>query len=97
VKKVTEKHSGGDMSNEGKLAVLHREGMVLNEKDTENLLKAVELTRSLLKDHKLPKLNSSDTSKELVINFDISTLKGSDQDATDFVKRIMDGIKKDDK
>jgi hypothetical protein len=93
---VTEKHTGGHTSNEGKLAFLHRDRITLNKKDTENLLKAVELTRSLLKDHKLPKLNPSETSKELVINFDISKLKSSNQDATDFVKRIMDGIKKND-
>ncbi len=43
-------YTGNWSSNEGKMAILHKKELVLNAKDTENLLKTVDIVRKLTED-----------------------------------------------
>jgi hypothetical protein len=51
----------GEWGNEGKLAVLHQKELVLNKEDTENMLSAVKIVRSL--DDVLNSINQSITAR----------------------------------
>ena len=51
----TGKWTGSTNNAEGRLAVLHEKELVLNSKDTENILSAVKIQRNLLDSIKDPK------------------------------------------
>ena len=81
----------------GKAAILHQKEMVLNAKDTENMLKAVEMVRDYtdLLNKPLPtsSLNTSETIEQTVnINADFSGVRNSSEIETAFENLVNKAI-----
>ena len=81
----------------GKAAILHQKEMVLNAKDTENMLKAVEMVRDYtdLLNKPLPtsNLNTSETIEQTVnINADFSGVRNSSEIETAFENLVNKAI-----
>ena len=81
----------------GKAAILHQKEMVLNAKDTENMLKAVEMVRDYtdLLNKPLPtsSLNTNETIEQTVnINADFSGVRNSSEIETAFENLVNKAI-----
>jgi TP901 family phage tail tape measure protein len=103
LKKMNEKgfrsggYTGDWFGNDGKLAMLHKKEIVLNKGDTENFLKAIDITKdfaNLLKNITIPKLNDSSKSGNTVnLNINIENLQGGKKGADDLIKIINTKIR----
>ncbi len=87
--------------NGGRLAMLHQKELVLNKKDTPNLLKAVDWTRSLVNNMKnlsvssIPSLLSGKgEANTLTVNFDIGKVEGGKDGATTLIDKSIEGFER---
>ena len=76
-------YTGNWNSNKGKLAILHQKELVLNQKDTQNILSAVEAVRKL-SDSSTSNLASFLTKREMIQD---------SQSITQILKQIAENIK----
>lgn len=91
----------GNVSSDGALALLHQKEIVLNQSDTSNFLKAVNVTRDLFNNLvNLPDLSNLFTSPTLsangntyLVNFNIDKMTGSQSDMNTFATKFMNFIK----
>lgn len=84
---------GGFTGNREGLAILHKKELVLNEKDTKNILSAVDIVRDLASKFKIPTISNirnstTDTSQQNYFNFRIDNLNGSREGADEFFRVI---------
>lgn len=87
--------------NGGRLAMLHEKELVLNKKDTPNLLKAVDWTRGLVDNMKnvnvqsIPSLlNNQGGSNMLTVNFEIGKVEGGKVGADTLINKSIEGFEK---
>jgi len=96
----------GDFSG-GRLAVLHKKELVLNEEDTSNILNAVQMMRDVMKEIPSPSFprahsevlagigsTSTTTTGDNVYNLNLSFQNGTRQDAKYVSSEVIRAIKK---
>jgi TP901 family phage tail tape measure protein len=86
-------YTGDWGGNDGKLALLHKKELVLNETDTKNLLETIKLMRSNFINFQLPKINLPNLSKETIlpdinVYVKIENMNGTKKDVDNFFKEI---------
>lgn len=85
-------------SSGGGLIVAHDKEIVLDEKDSANLLQAVKMNKNLLSGFKTPKIpelaanNNSGNSILYDIDLHIESMNGTKQDANNILNRLVKGI-----
>jgi hypothetical protein len=91
--------SGGYTGDDEGLAMLHKKEIVLNEMDTSNLLKVIDITRDLISNFKFPDLSNlfqqtavSTGGNTFAINFNVAKMTGSKSDAEYFMSEIVKGV-----
>lgn len=90
----------GSWGKQGKLAMLHEKEIVLNQKDTPNLLKAVEFTRDIVGKLNLPKLPSlmpkpsvAGGTGDFSVNFYIEEFNGTQQEMDSLFSKAYKSFK----
>jgi phage pi2 protein 07 len=90
----------GSWGSSGKLAMLHEKEIVLNQADTSNFLKAINLTRTLFNNLvKLPNLSGLVSSpataggNNYYVNFNVDKMNGNQSDVNNFITKFVNGIK----
>ena len=89
----------GEFGKQGKWALLHEKELVLNKDDTKNFLKAIDITRSLFSNIKIPQLHSNfnlaGTGGNTVINLNmnIERVDGGVKGAKDIMKHMNNMLK----
>ena len=86
-------------SSKGGLIVAHDKEIVLNPKDSDNLLETVKLTKDLFANLKVPKvpelIANNNTSNTVLYDIDlhIENMNGTKKDADMVLERIVQGVK----
>jgi TP901 family phage tail tape measure protein len=91
--------TGGFTGNDEGLAMLHKKEIVLNEMDTSNLLKVIDITRDLVSNFKLPdfgKLFKQPTGatggNTLNLSLNIANMNGTKKDVDFVLNEIAKGV-----
>jgi hypothetical protein len=102
IKPITSLDTGGftgAWGSNGKMAMLHEKELVLNKTDTSNFLQAVNITRDLVSNLKLPDFSkilnptaSTGGGNTLNLNFNVAKMSGSQSDVEYFMNQIKKGV-----